>query len=91
MLMIDQYLLNGIPCFNEVNVLAGLICPYGMTDKITEKFIGKAKEYETKTLSNFVRESQTNYDCFRYTNESIEGQNQLLFDFIDNLDLSYDK
>ena len=91
MLMIDQYLLAGIPCFNDVNVLAGLVCPYGMTDKITEKFIGKAKEYETKTLSNFVRKSQTTYDLHKYINDNVEGTYQLLFDFIDYAELSYDK
>jgi hypothetical protein len=91
MLMIDQYLLNGVPCFNETNVLAGLVCPYGVTDKITEKLIGKAKEYETKTLSNYIRESQSTYDGYKYNDENIEGSYQVLFDFIDYLDVSCDR
>jgi hypothetical protein len=90
-LMLDQYLLNGTPSFSEVNVLAGLVCPYGMTDKITEKFIGKAKDYDTKTLSNFVRDSQMGYDTYKYNNECFEGNNQLLFDFIDYVEFTYDK
>lgn len=91
MLMIDQYLVNGVPVINEVNVLAGLICPYGVTDKITEKVIGKAKEYDTKTLSNYTRETQTSYEGYKYSNENIDINYQILFDYIDYLDIVCDK
>ena len=53
-LMIDQYLLNGVPVINEVNALSGLVSPYNFKDKITEKFIGKAKDYDRRTLLNYV-------------------------------------
>jgi hypothetical protein len=91
MLMIDQYLLGGVPSFNEVNVLSGLVSPYALTDKITEKFIGKAKEYDTRTLMNYVRETQTGYDNYKYINENIELEYKILFDFIDNIELICDK
>ena len=87
--MIDQYLLNGTPIISDVNILAGLICPYGLSDKITEKVIGKAKEYDTRTLSNYIRESQSNYDSYKYTNETESCQ--ILFDFVDYLDITYDR
>jgi hypothetical protein len=91
MLVVDQYLLNGTPCFSDVRVMAGLVCPYGMTDKITEKFIGKAKDYDTKTLSNFVQATQTTFDIFKYDDMAFETNNQLLFDFVDYVELTYDK
>ncbi len=89
--MLDQYLLNGIPILEDENVLAGLISPYELTDKITEKFIGKAKEYDTKTLSNFISESQQNYGNYIYTDESQYSEFRILFDFIDYIELTCDK
>ncbi len=87
--MIDQYIINGVPIVSDLNILAGLICPYGLTDKITEKVIGKAKEYDTRTLSNYIREAQSAYDGYKYTNE-VE-QCQILFDYIDYLEITFDK
>lgn len=91
LLMLDQYLLNGVPIFEEENVLAGLISPYELTDKITEKFIGKAKEYDKKTLVNFVRDSQVNYENYIFTDESSYSEYRILFDFIDYVELNCDK
>jgi hypothetical protein len=39
MLMLDQLFIGGVPGFSEINVLAGLVSPYALTDKISEKFI----------------------------------------------------
>lgn len=92
LLMIDQYLLDGIPVFDDVNILSSLICPYGVTDKFTEKFIGKAKEYDTKTLTNYLNELNLNNDSvFKYKNEITNLSNQILFHFIDYLEISLDK
>jgi hypothetical protein len=91
MLMIDQYLLNGVPIFNEVNVLSGLISPYKITDKITEKFIGRAKDYDTRTLSNFLAQTQTSYDNYKYLDENIKSNYEVLFHFNDYLELTCDK
>jgi hypothetical protein len=90
-LALDQYLINGIPAITEPNVFAGLISPYDFTDKLTEKVIGKAKEYDTKTLANYVRERQTTYDSSTYNNENFEGRDEILFDFNDYLDLICDR
>ncbi len=91
LLMLDQFLLNGVPVFEEENVLAGLISPYEITDKITEKFIGKAKDYDTKTLANFLRESQVNYENYIYTDETSYSEYRILYDFIDYIELNCDK
>lgn len=91
LLMIDQYLLNGVPILEDENVLTGLISPYEITDKITEKFIGKAKEYDTKTLSNFVKDSQINYENYIYTDENYYTEYRILYDFIDFIELNCDK
>lgn len=91
MLMIDQFLISGVPVFNEVNALSGLISPYNFKDKLTEKFIGKAKEYDTRTLLNFVRDTQTSYENFKYLNENIKNNYEVLFHFNDYLELSCDK
>lgn len=91
LLMIDQFLLNGVPIFDEENVLSGLISPYEITDKITEKLIGKAKDYDTKTLSNFVRESQVSYDNYVYTDENYYSEYRLLFDFVDYIEFNCDR
>lgn len=76
---------------SEINVLAGLICPYALTDKITEKFIGKAKDYDTKTLLNYVNATQANDDTYKYQNENVQSSYEILFDFIDYLELTCDK
>ncbi len=90
-LMIDQYLLNGIPITSEINALSALVSPYRFKDKISEKFIGKAKEYDTKTLVNYLRESQVTYDNYKYINENIKTNYEVLFHFVDYLDLTCDK
>ena len=91
LLMIDQYITDGVPTFNEENVLASLISPIDLTDKITENIIGKNKDYNTSTLNNYLREIQTGYDSFKYKNDNIVGNYQLLFNYRDNLELVYDK
>jgi len=91
LLMIDQYIMDGVPSFQEENVLASLISPIDFTDKITENIIGKNKDYKCTTLNNFLREIQSGYDTFKYKNDNIVGNYQLLFNFKDNLDLVYDK
>lgn len=91
LLMIDQYLLNGVPVFDEMNVLTGLVKPYAITDKITEKIIGKAKEYDTRTLRNFVKETQVNHEGYKYLNENYNSECGVYFHFNDYLDLIMDK
>ena len=91
LLMIDQYIMDGVPSFQEDNVLASLISPSDFTDKITENWIGKTKDYKCTTLNNFMREIQSGYDTFKYKNDNIIGNYQLLFNFEDILDLIYDK
>ena len=90
-LMLDQFLLNGVPIFEEETVLSGLITPYEITDKITEKIIGKAKDYDIKTLANFVRDSQINYENYIYTDENQYSEYRILFDFIDYIELVCDR
>jgi hypothetical protein len=91
-LMIDTFLLGGIPTISETNVLASSVSAYNLKDKITEKFIGKAKEYDRRTLLNYLRESQTTYDSFKYANENIRSNNyEVLFHFNDILELTCDK
>jgi hypothetical protein len=91
-LMIDTFLLGGIPTISETNVLASSVSAYNLKDKITEKFIGKAKEYDRRTLLNYLRESQTTYDNFKYANENIRSNNyEVLFHFNDILELTCDK
>jgi len=90
-LMLDQFLLNGVPLFEEETVLSGLINPYDYTDKITEKIIGKAKDYDVKTLGNFVRDSQVNYENYIYTDENQYSEYRILFDFIDYVDMVCDR
>lgn len=90
-LMLDQFLLNGVPLFEEETVLSGLINPYDYTDKITEKIIGKAKDYDVKTLANFVQSSQMNYENYLYTDENQYSEYRILFDFIDYVDIICDR
>ena len=90
-LMIDQYLLCGVPVLNDVNVLSSLITPYKLTDKITEKFVGKAKDYDTKTLSNFISQTQTSYNGYKYLDENIRSNYEILFHFVDYLELTCDR
>jgi hypothetical protein len=91
MLMIDQYLISGVPVLNDVNVMSSLIAPYKLTDKITEKLVGKAKDYETRTLSNFISQLQTSYDGYKYLDENVRGNYEILFHFIDYLELTCDR
>jgi hypothetical protein len=91
MLMIDQYLICGVPVFNDVNILNSLIMPYKLTDKITEKLVGKAKDYETRTLCNFIFQTQTGYDGYKYLDENVRGNYEILFHFIDYLELTCDR
>ena len=90
-LMVDQYLICGVPVLNDVNVLSSLIAPYNLTDKITEKLVGKAKDYETKTLTNFFSQLQTSYDGYKYLDENVRGNYEILFHFIDYLELICDR
>jgi hypothetical protein len=90
-LMIDQYLLCGVPVLNDVNVLSSLITPYKLTDKITEKFVGKAKDYDTKTFSNFISQTQTSYNGYKYLDENIRSNYEILFHFVDYLELTCDR
>jgi len=90
-LMVDQYLLCGVPVLNDVNVLSSLITPYKLTDKITEKLIGKAKDYDTKTLSNFLAQTQTSYNGYKYLDENIKQHYEILFHFVDYLELTCDR
>lgn len=90
-LLIDQYLLKGYPIFNEMPVLSSLICPNSITDKITEKFVGKVKEYDTRTLSNYMKELQINHEGFKYNDETNYAVYEILFDFYDFIDCTVDK
>jgi hypothetical protein len=90
-LMIDQYLLSGVPIICDSNALSALVSPYKLKDKISEKFIGKAKEYDTRTLLNYIRESQMSYDNFKYNNENIKSNYEVLFHYVDYLELSCDR
>jgi hypothetical protein len=90
-LMIDQYLLSGVPVLSDSNALSALVSPYKLKDKISEKFIGKAKEYDTRTLLNYIRESQISYDNYKYYNENIKNNYEVLFHYVDNLELTCDR
>ena len=90
-LLIDQFLVKGYPIFNEIDVMSSLICPNSLTNKITEKFVGKAKEYDTKTLYNYMKELQVNDEGYKYTNESSFAAYEILFDFYDNIECTVDK
>jgi len=90
-LLIDQFLVKGYPIFNEIPVMSSLICPNSLTNKITEKFVGKVKEYDTKTLYNYMKDLQVNEEGYKYNNETTFSTYQILFDFYDNLECTVDK
>jgi hypothetical protein len=90
-LLIDQCLVKGYPIFNEIPVMSSLICPNSLTNKITEKFVGKVKEYDTKTLYNYMKDLQVNEEGYKYNNETTFSTYQILFDFYDNLECTVDK
>ncbi len=90
-LLIDQFLVKGYPIFNEIPVMCSLICPNSLTNKITEKFVGKVKEYDTKTLYNYMKDLQVNEEGYKYNNETTFSTYQILFDFYDNLECTVDK
>ncbi len=90
-LMIDQYIINATPVLSDINTLSSLISPYNFKDKLTEKFIGKAKDYDTRTLSNCIRETQTTYDTYRYTNENIRNNYEILFHYNAYVEMTCDR
>jgi len=90
-LLIDQFLVKGYPIFNEIPVMSSLICPNSLTNKITEKFVGKVKEYDTKTLYNYMKDLQVYEEGYKYNNETTFSTYQILFDFYDNLECTVDK
>ena len=71
--------------------MSSLICPNSLTNKITEKFVGKVKEYDTKTLYNYMKDLQVNEEGYRYNNETSFSAYEILFDFYDNLDCTVDR
>ena len=71
--------------------MSSLICPNSLTNKITEKFVGKVKEYDTKTLYNYMKDLQVNEEGYKYNNETTFSTYQILFDFYDNLECTVDK
>ena len=89
--MIIQYELKGIPIFNEIPVLSSLICPNSLTNKITEKFVGKVKEYDTRTLNNYMKDLQINDEGFKYSNETAFAAYEILFDFYDFIECTVDR
>lgn len=89
---LDQFLLNGVPVINDIHLISSMISPSMIADKISEKLIGKVKEYECNTLVNYLDGTQSSNDLFnKYVNDYSDINNQLLFDFIDNLELTLDK
>lgn len=91
LLMIDQFILCGIPLFVDSNILEELVKPYAITDKISEKIIGKAKYYDTKTLSNYIKDRQIYQHVYKYNDEIRSINPKIYFDFNDYIDLSADK
>ena len=93
LLMIDHYIPNGIPLLSDQNVLTTLVSPYKLTDKIGEKIIGIAKTYNTITLDAYVNNAQIemNADFIKYRDELCKSLPQLLFDYIDYVNITCDK
>ena len=93
LLMLDHYIPNGIPLLSDQNVLTTLVSPYKLTDKIGEKIIGIAKTYNTVTLDAYVNNAQIelNADFIKYRDELCKSLPQLLFDYIDYVNITCDK
>jgi hypothetical protein len=90
-LLVDQFLVKGYPVFNEISVMSSLVNPNSLTNKITEKFVGKVKEYDTKTFNNYLKELQMNDEGYKFNNETAFAAYELLFDYYDNLECTLDK
>lgn len=87
LLMIDSYIIKGIPVYEDNSILYSLIYPSDFTDDISEKIIGKAKTYDCKDLLNYIKSSQEYYGYSYCNNTSYklkEGE-KILFDFIDKI------
>jgi hypothetical protein len=87
LLMIDFYLLDGVPVIEDHAVLASLIQSYDFSDKITENYIGKPKIYDCSTLEAYLKESQCNKDFLYYTYPYAKklDKDKVLIDYIDDV------
>ena len=92
LLMIDHFLTKGIPNFNDTFVLSTLTSPYGIKDKISEKIMGIAKNYNSNVLKNYLSNLQLNKnENYMYKNEDRNKFQNIYFDYIDNLYVTLDK
>ena len=92
LLMIDHFLTKGIPNFNDTFVLSTLTSPYGIKDKISEKIMGIAKNYNSNVLKNYLSNLQLNKnENYMYKNEDKTQFQNIFFDYIDNLYITLDK
>lgn len=87
LLMIDFYLLDGIPIIEDHAILASLIQSYDFSDKLTENYIGKPKTYDCTTLESYLKESQSNKDFLYYTYPYAKklDKDKVLIDYIDEV------
>jgi len=92
LLMIDHYLTKGIPNFNDTYVLSTLTSPYGIKDKISEKIMGIAKNYNSNVLNNYLSNLQLNKnENYMYKDDNKTNFQNIFFDYIDNLYITLDK
>ena len=90
--MIDHYLTKGIPNFNDTYVLSTLTSPYGIKDKISEKIMGIAKNYNSNVLNNYLSNLQLNKnENYMYKDDNKTNFQNIFFDYIDNLYITLDK
>lgn len=91
LLMIEHMISANVPVINENVVLSSMVRPYGLTDKISEKIIGIAKNYDTSLLSSFLSGVQLGNQIYKYEDESQKSTPTILFDFIDKIRCICDK
>ena len=92
LLMIDHFLTKGIPNFNDTFVLSTLTSPYGIKDKISEKIMGIAKNYNSNVLKNYLSNLQLNKnENYMYKDDNKTNFQNIFFDYIDNLYITLDK
>ena len=92
LLMIDHFLTKGIPNFSENYILSTLTSPYGIKDKISEKIMGIAKNYNANVLKNYLSNLQFNKnENYMYKDDDISQFQNIYFDYFDNLTITLDK
>lgn len=82
LLLIDSYLINGIPIFSEPSILASIFNPVDITDEISETLIGRPKKYSTDVFENYINDYQVSHIPFShsFSNNFFNNSNRLLID-----------